>query len=317
VIRELKTLLAVAREGTFAAAGAKVGLTQAAVSAQMQRLEQEFGFALFDRSARAARLNPRGRQVVEQAIELMRLYANLGSRKGEGATPRRVVIGAIASVQQSALPRVLARFHAQLEGATTRVVPGVSMQLLDQVDAGELDLAVVIRPPFALPAGLRWTTLVLEPFRLLVPREIRGRDWAQLLATQPFIRYDRVSFGGRRVERFLRESHTEVRDVCEADEIDAIVQLVAQGVGVALAPQTSNFRRWPAGVRALDLGENTFHREIGLVQRAGHGPHEAAQRLAALLVQAYGRPQESKAAPRPGRSSTTPRRAAPSRSGRR
>jgi DNA-binding transcriptional LysR family regulator len=39
MIRELKTLLAVAREGTFAAAGDKIGLTQAAVSAQMQRLE--------------------------------------------------------------------------------------------------------------------------------------------------------------------------------------------------------------------------------------------------------------------------------------
>src|SRR3954463_4953231 len=81
MIRELKTLLAVAREGTFAAAGDKIGLTQAAVSAQMQRLENELGFTLFDRTARAARLNPRGHQVLEQAQELMRLYGNLGSRK--------------------------------------------------------------------------------------------------------------------------------------------------------------------------------------------------------------------------------------------
>ena len=57
MIRELKTLVAVAREGTFAAAGQKIGLTQAAVSAQMQRLEGELGFELFDRSGRSARLN--------------------------------------------------------------------------------------------------------------------------------------------------------------------------------------------------------------------------------------------------------------------
>jgi DNA-binding transcriptional LysR family regulator len=36
-----------------------------------------------------------------------------------------------------------------------------------QADAGELDLAIVIRPPFALQSDLRWTTLESEPFRLI------------------------------------------------------------------------------------------------------------------------------------------------------
>ena len=79
MIRELKTLVAVAREGTFAAAGDKIGLTQAAVSAQMKRLESELGFRLFERTGRSARLNARGRQTLTQAEELLRLYRNLGS----------------------------------------------------------------------------------------------------------------------------------------------------------------------------------------------------------------------------------------------
>ena len=74
-------MIAVAREGTFAAAGNKIGLTQAAVSAQMQRLEAELGFALFDRSKRSARLNTIGRETLSQAVELVSLYGNLGSRK--------------------------------------------------------------------------------------------------------------------------------------------------------------------------------------------------------------------------------------------
>ena len=287
MIRELKTLVAVAREGTFAAAGQKIGLTQAAVSAQMQRLEGELGFELFDRSGRSARLNSMGHQTLAQAQELIRLYNSLGSSHVGRAATVLVNIGAIASVQRSLLPDVLARFHKQCPGCRTRVIPGLSMELINQVDAGDIDMAVIIRPPFALQSDLRWTTLVHEPFRLLVPRRVEGDDWAELLSSHPFVRYDRASFGGRQVDRFLRAAHLSVQEVCEVDELDAIVRLVANGVGVALVPQTTTLRRWPAAVRAIDLGHHTFHRDIGLVHRASRSLSEPARLLAQLVCNAY------------------------------
>ena len=290
MLRELKTLVAVAREGTFAAAGQKIGLTQAAVSAQMQRLEGELGFALFDRTGRSARLNSMGHQTLARAQELIRLYNGLGSRNVGRQATVLVNIGAIASVQRSLLPDVLARFHKQCRGCRTRVIPGLSMELIHQVDAGEIDMAAIIRPPFSLQSDLRWTTLVHEPFRLLVTRHVDGDDWAELLASQPFVRYDRASFGGRQVDRFLRAAHLSVHEVCEVDELDAIVQLVAHGVGVALVPQTATHRRWPAAVRAIDLGHHTFHRDIGLVHRASRSLSEPARLLAQLVCNAYGKP---------------------------
>src|SRR5437867_5856038 len=287
MIRELKTLVAVAREGTFAAAGQKIGLTQAAVSAQVQRLEGELGFELFDRSGRSARLNSMGHQTLAQAQELIRLYNRLGSSHVGHPATVFVNIGAIASVQRSLLPDVLARFHKQCPGCGTRVIPGLSMELINQVDAGEIDMAAIIRPPFALQSDLRWTTLVHEPFRLLVPRHVEGDDWAELLSSHPFVRYDRASFGGRQVDRFLRAAHLSVQEVCEVDELDAIVRLVANGVGVALVPQTTTLRRWPAAVRAIDLGHHTFHRDIGLVHRASRSLSEPARLLAQLVCNAY------------------------------
>jgi DNA-binding transcriptional LysR family regulator len=288
MIRELRTLVAVAREGTFAAAGQKIGLTQAAVSAQMQRLQEALGFALFDRIGRSARLNSMGHQTLAQAQELIRLYEGLGSRSAGASTATRVTIGAIASVQRSLLPDALARFHKQCREGRTRVIPGLSMDLINQVDAGEIDMAAIIRPPFALQSDVRWTTLAHEPFRLLVPRQVKGNDWAELLSGQPFVRYDRASFGGRQVDRFLRAAHIGVQQVCEVDELDAIVRLVAAGVGVALVPQTATYRRWPAAVRAIDLGHHTFHRDIGLVHRTIRSLSEPARLLAKLVGRAYG-----------------------------
>jgi DNA-binding transcriptional LysR family regulator len=287
MIRELKTFIAVAREGTFSAAGDKIGLTQAAVSAQMQRLEAELGFPLFDRTGRSARLNPMGQKTLAQAQELLRLYAGLGSTDVVQPATVQVTIGAIASVQRSLLPDALAKFHKESSGCCTRIVPGLSMELLELVDAGEIDLAAVIRPPFSLHGDLRWTTLAHEPFRLLVPRQVEGDDWGELLSSCPFIRYDRASFGGRQVDRFLRGAHIEVEQVCELDELDAIVRLVANGVGVALVPQTATHRRWPAAVRAIDLGHHTFHRDIGLVHRARRSLSEPARLLAQLVCSAY------------------------------
>ncbi|ANJ55491.1 LysR substrate-binding domain-containing protein [Pseudomonas silesiensis] len=283
MIKELKTLIAVAREGTFAAAGNKIGLTQAAVSAQIQRLEAELGFEIFDRKGRSAHLNRMGHQILLQAQELLRLYENLGSTTVGLPASVLVNIGAIASVQRSFLPDALARFHQQCPQCRTRVVPGLSMELVNLVDAGEIDMAAIIRPPFSLQSDLRWTTLALEPYRLIVPCDLPGEDWSELLSSQPFIRYDRSSFGGRQVDRFLRQMHFTLREVCELDELEAIVKLVENGVGVALVPQIATHQEWPAGVRVLDLGQYTFHRDIGLVHRARQSLTEPVRTLAQLI----------------------------------
>lgn len=288
MIRELKTLIAVSTEGTFTAAGNKIGLTQAAVSAQMQRLEEYLGFPLFDRTGRSAKLNTAGLQTLSQAGELIRLASSLGSRDVGQPGGVFLSIGAIASVQRSLLPDVVARFHREFTGCRTRVVPGLSMDLVDQVDAGKIDLAAVIRPPFAIQGDLRWTSLVREPFRLIVPKKLLGDDWSDILANQPFVRYDRASFGGRQVDRFLRSAHIRVPEACEVDELEAIVRLVASGVGVALVPQTASFRRWPATLRAIDLGERTFYREIGLVHRSAQSLNVPSKRFMELLCDRYG-----------------------------
>jgi DNA-binding transcriptional LysR family regulator len=287
MIRELKTLIAVAREGTFAAAGHQIGLTQAAVSAQMKRLESELGFPLFDRTGRSAQLNSRGRQTLTRAEELLRLYQNLGSAAREGSRTALVNFGAIDSVQRSALPEALARFHKEFPGCRTRVVAGLSAELFNLVDTGDIDMAAVIRPPFTLQSDLRWTTLAHEPFRLVVPRHVKENDWAELLSNQPFVRYERASFGGRQVDRFLRSAHITVRELCELGELNAIARLVARGAGIALVPQTVDHVRWPAGVRAIDLGDHTFYRDIGLIHRGGSTLSEPARMLSQMLAEAY------------------------------
>ena len=83
-LRQLRVFIEVARLQSFSRAGDEIGLTQSAVSAQMQRLEEELGFALFDRTGRSATLNDAGRETLALAEEMMTLYARL-SERGAGA----------------------------------------------------------------------------------------------------------------------------------------------------------------------------------------------------------------------------------------
>jgi DNA-binding transcriptional LysR family regulator len=141
--------------------------------------------------------------------------------------------------------------------------PGVSLRLMDRVEAGELDLAILIRPAFAPPRELEWAPLACENYVLLTAQGVVGDDWRAVLLEQPFIRYNRSSFGVRQVERFLRDSSLALQEWIEVDDIQAMLSMVEGGLGVAVVPLTETILPLPPSVRAIPLGSEPIHREIG------------------------------------------------------
>lgn len=286
MLSELKTFIAVCRHGTFAAAGERIGLTQSAVSSQIKRLEESLGFPLFDRTGRSATLNAAGQATLVRAEEIHALYARLADLPSEASTTGLLRIGAIASVQPTLLARALALLRSKQPLLRVHVTPGVSMGIMDELDAGKIDAALIIRPPFGMLPDLTWQPLVHESFVLLVPADLRGMDWRTLVQEQPFLRYERTSFGGRMVERFLRREGLVVRDAVEVDEIPALIHMVAMGLGVALVPLVEAHLPLPPGVRVLPLGEKTFYREIGVLQRRPRSSTPAVALFSECLRQA-------------------------------
>ena len=286
MIAELHTLIAVVRHGSFAAAGEQIGLTQSAVSSQIQRLEAALGLLLFDRTGRSAVLNEDGARVLARAEEIVARVARLGDPGGEEELASSLRIGAIASVQSALLPRALAALKREHPRLLVHIAPGVSMKLMDQLDSAEIDAALMIRPPFGILPDMRWQPLIYEPFKLLVRSDVKGRDWRSLLSAQPFLRYERSSFGGRLVTRFLRDNRLVVQASMELDEIAGLTRLVAEGLGVALVPLVEAYLPLPAEVRAVSLGEHTFYREIGLLRRAQSSRGPVIQELQRCLLQA-------------------------------
>lgn len=284
MLRELKTFLAVARYGTFAAAGMHIGLTQSAVSAQIRNLEQALGIRLFDRTGRQALLNAAGLRALPMARDMLDTFSRMAISDDVSEYRGELKIGAVATAQTGLLPQALLRLRQQAPQLEPKLVPGVSLNLLSQVDTGEVDLAILIKPPFEMPKELSAQVIRREPFVLIVPLDQPGDDPLQLLTDHPHVRYDRNSFGGRLVTRFLREQRIDVQSALELDELEAIVKMVECGLGVSLLPRAGLWLEYGAKVRVIPLGELTFYREMVLLQRYSHRMQPIQQLFAQCLV---------------------------------
>lgn len=296
MIRELKTFISVAQKGTFAAAGQHIGLTQSAVSAQIKSLEVALGVKLFDRTARAATLNSAGQRAVPLAEEILKIFIRMGSPDSGNDFHGVLRIGAIGTVQTGILPQALLALRSQAPFVETTLVPGVSLNLLSQVDASELDLAILIQPPFSLPKDLHAEVIAREAFVLVTSKDIQGDDPLTILRDQPFVRYDRGSFGGRLVTQFLKEQKIHVQQALELDELDAIVKMVRCGLGVSLVPKAGLWLEHIEDLRVIELGKLTFFREIVLLSRyrERHSPLFTLFRISVLdAVMSIGAVHES------------------------
>jgi DNA-binding transcriptional LysR family regulator len=265
-IRVLRTFAAVAAEGSFAAAAARVALTQAAVGQQMRALEGELRRPLFERQGKAVVLNEAGRALVPQVRRLLALYEQiLAPDPAAGAMAGTVQLGAVVSAVRPLIQATLA-LKSRHPALDLHVSAAKSIELIERVQAGGLDAAIVVREPGVRPE-LVWTALYAEPMVLLVPRKLEEMQPRTILQRHPFIRFDPTQHTGRLVERTLKRLKVKPQEFLELNALESIVDLVRSGLGVSLVPLLHG-ARWAtdARLRVIELPQ-AEERKMALVQR--------------------------------------------------
>ncbi|MBX7229946.1 MAG: LysR family transcriptional regulator [Burkholderiaceae bacterium] len=272
MIRYLNTLIAVARYGTFAAAGDRIGLTQSAVSVQMRKLEEALGLSLFDRSGRSAVLNDAGHRVLAHAEQIGLLFRQMTEGVPDAQLTGTLRVGAIMTCLLGDVTEVLPAFIKKFPKLEVHLTPGGSMELLTLVEKQRLDCALIVKPAYSIEGVLRWKSLRQEPFILLTAANEKLSNIDRLLSTRAFIRYDRHSHGGSLVDRFIKRKRYKLKETVESDSLESIGLLVARGAGIAIVPRTPALKVLGLPVREINLLEDTFYREIGLVEHI-ESPH--------------------------------------------
>lgn len=267
----LHSFVTVLEAGSLAEAARRLDLTPAAVAARLRALEEDLGTPLVQRAGRSVRPTEAGSKILERSRSLLRDLRDLRAIAGDSSLPGELRVGVFVSAMTSMLPAILQRLYRAHPELAVFVKPGTSIELCSRVAAGELDAAIVVEPQFVVPKNCDWQALIDEPLVVVAPAAMAGRDPHELLAQEPFIRYDRTALGGQLADRYLRDHNIRPRQRLEIDSLLAIAALVDRGLGVALLPDGPSLGAGLGALVRIALPGPVPVRRIGVVL-ASQGP---------------------------------------------
>lgn len=241
---ELSLLQLVAKHRNFTKAAAAVGLTQSAMTRQIQGIEEGLGVQLFERSTRNVQVTPAGKFLCSEAERLLSTVdKSLREFSQEFAGARKEVrVGVSRTVSFSYLPGF---FHANLRhapnvGYCVRCEP--AKEILSALENNEQDLGIVC-PPARLPKTLRITHRFDDAFTLIAPaafqaqvQQLSKRSLFNWLKNQSWLLIDEASNTGRQLREWMHKHNLKIEPTMQLDNFDLIINLVSLGMGFSFVP---------------------------------------------------------------------------------
>jgi DNA-binding transcriptional LysR family regulator len=243
-LRHLTALRAIAEEGSFGRAAARLGYTQSAVSQQIATLERAVGERLLERPGgpRPVTLTEAGTVLLRHAEAIVaRLDAARADLEALAAGEAGVLrVGTYQSVGQRILPAVIRRFSADWPSVDLRVTEENADQgLFALIERGEIDLTFA---DFSLWEGPFDTVdLLRDPYMLLVqaesPLAVRKRaPTLAEIAELPLIGF-RSCRSAALLDSHFHERGLQPEFVFRSDDNGIVQAMVSAGLGVAIAPR--------------------------------------------------------------------------------
>ncbi|KUM36704.1 LysR family transcriptional regulator [Arthrobacter sp. EpRS71] len=250
---------------------ARLHVSQSTLSRGIQRVEQQFGAQLFDRSARKLALNGFGEVARTHVLRALGELEAAEQRISAMRDPGRGVISLafVSSLGSWLVPEIIGSFNSIEPQTTFQLEGGAADQVLDLVRNQVVDAALLAPRP--ADTTFDWVDIVDEPLALVVPENHHvaeaGRLQLQEVMDESFVGL-RPEFGLRQIgDRLCAAAGFKPRMVVEATEITTLWGLVSAGLGMAILPRLEG--PLAQGTRQIDIADPTAHRTVGLAWLMG------------------------------------------------
>ncbi|MHB8563139.1 MAG: LysR family transcriptional regulator [Acidiferrobacteraceae bacterium] len=277
----LRAFVAVADTGSFSRAGARLHLSQPAVSKRVDGLEQTLGVRVFDRLGKQPRLTPAGEALLERARALIADLDGIGhnmqgARRTLGGTLR---FGASYHVGLHRLPPALERFHHHHPQVR------LDLQFLDSesgcaaVERGALEFAAITLPDAA--RTLELVTVWTDPFAVVVHQghELAGRP---MVSPAALCRYPALLPAPGTITRrlILRALPATQRNIgITSNHLEVLKVLAGIGLGWSALPLTLI----DDTLEVVHIEDISIVRQLGVVTRRGRTLSDAANKMIELI----------------------------------
>jgi DNA-binding transcriptional LysR family regulator len=235
--RQLRVFNEVAKQLSFAKAARALHLTPPAVTMQVKDLEAQIGLPLFDRNGRQVSLTTPGEYMLVYARKLL---ATLKDAEDAAARLKQAEAGTLTigmvSTAKYFLPRMLAEFRREHEHVEIRLAEGNREKLVQLLQANEVDIAVMGRPPRELatraePFAAHPHVFVAAASHPLATREAQVD--VESLRPQPFIVREEGSGTRAAMEQFFADARLQPRVAMEMSSNETIKQAVIADMGLS------------------------------------------------------------------------------------
>jgi LysR family transcriptional regulator, hydrogen peroxide-inducible genes activator len=286
-LRQLRYFQALARHGHFSRAADACSISQPALSVQIKELEEGLGTPLFERGARQVRLTAFGETFAERVQDILRSVDDLGdlarASREELVAPLR--IGVIPTVAPYLLPGLIGDLTRLHPGLDIRVRESVTPKLIEELEEGRLDTAVVALP--VSENSLTEVALFAEEFVLVRPGADRNKPVPapdELKEMRLLLLEEGHCFRDQAIS--FCQMQASPRELLDASSLSTLVQMVSAGIGVTLIPEMAvGVETMSGAVSVARFGEPRPSRTIGMIWRKSNPLAKQLTQIAEVVRQ--------------------------------
>lgn len=238
-VRNLDTFYWIASLGSFRAAAEKLNLTQPAISARIQVLEQDLGAEVFVREIRNAELTSDGRRLFTFAEKLMKLNQEVLSAFSQTANVEQIIrVGSSETIVSTWLPDFMGHVNKSSNRLSFDLRVDSTDNLRNALVARELDLAFLMGPI----AEVSITNHELCAYEMVfaAPPDLakKHNPWTlEKIAQTPVLTFANNTKPCRQIREMLGQHASDTVDMTTSTSLGAIIRLAKSGMGICAVPK--------------------------------------------------------------------------------
>lgn len=296
-IRQLEVFIEIYHSGNLTRAAERLGLSQSAVSLQLQQLEKLYGLRLFDRTTRALHPTPAAKQAIASAEKILSASLALTQemQNQNRLSTGRLVFLASAAFASTFLPSILSLFNRSYPGISVSFYDLPGHLLVEKLLAGDAEFALGAIDGCIPDATLepilkgRLSAIGLSKGSLADRKSI---SWEEL-TSQPTISIRRETALRLRIDGELTQAGRRFVPRYETSIFQTALAMSSAGLGIAVLPDYTLWRQQFPMLVARPLVRPSIIRPVNIIRKTGHSLSPAAIKFLGIVRTEFSKLRQS------------------------